>query len=67
MAALAGVGTRFLSELEIGKVLLVLSRLGLDLWIAKRTPGVVFWNPGKEEQLGGAAGRARPRGAGKGR
>ena len=43
LAALAGVGTRFLSELEngketaeIGKVLLVLKRLGLDLWIAPR-------------------------------
>ena len=43
LAALAGVGTRFLSELEngketaeIGKVLLVLNRLGLDLWIVPR-------------------------------
>ena len=43
LAALAGVGTRFLSELEngketaeIGKVLLVCNRLGLDLWITPR-------------------------------
>ena len=43
LAALAGVGTRFLSELEngketaeIGRVLLVCRRLGLDLWIAPR-------------------------------
>ncbi len=43
LAALAGVGTRFLSELEngketaeIGKVLLVCKRLGLDVWVAPR-------------------------------
>ena len=43
LAALAGVGVRFLSELEngkssaeIGKVLLVLRRLGLDLLIRLR-------------------------------
>ena len=43
LAALAGVGTRFLSELEngketaeIGKILLVLNRLGLDVWITPR-------------------------------
>ena len=43
LAGLAGVGTRFLSELEngketaeIGKVLLVCHRLGLDVWIAPR-------------------------------
>jgi y4mF family transcriptional regulator len=43
LAALAGVGTRFLSELEngkataeIGKALRVLQRLGLDLWIEPR-------------------------------
>lgn len=42
-AALAGVGVRFLSELErgkqtaeIGKVLQVLERMGLELWIAPR-------------------------------
>lgn len=42
-AALAGVGTRFLSEIErgkesaeIGKALQVLSRLGLEVWIAPR-------------------------------
>jgi HTH-type transcriptional regulator / antitoxin HipB len=43
LAALAGVGTRFLSELEngkttaeIGKALRVMQRLGLDLWIEPR-------------------------------
>ena len=43
LAALAGVGTRFLSELEngketaeVGKVLRVCHRLGLDVWIAPR-------------------------------
>lgn len=42
-AALAGVGTRFLSELErgkptseVGKVIQVLSRLGLELWLLPR-------------------------------
>ena len=42
-AALAGVGTRFLSELErgketaeVGKVLQVLGRLGLEVWIIPR-------------------------------
>ena len=42
-AALVGVGSRFLSELErgketaeIGKVLLVLERLGLTVWVAPR-------------------------------
>jgi y4mF family transcriptional regulator len=42
-AALIGVGVRFLSELErgkataeLGKVLRVLERIGLDLWIAPR-------------------------------
>jgi y4mF family transcriptional regulator len=42
-AALAGVGTRFLSELErgkqtaeLGKVLQVLDRLGLVVWVAPR-------------------------------
>jgi y4mF family transcriptional regulator len=47
-AALAGVGTRFLSELErgketaeIGKVLRVMERLGLVVWVAPRgiSPG----------------------------
>lgn len=43
LAALAGVGTRFLSELEngketaeVGRVLRVCRRLGLDLWILPR-------------------------------
>jgi y4mF family transcriptional regulator len=43
LAALSGVGTRFLSELEngkttaeIGKALRVLQRLGLDLWLEPR-------------------------------
>ncbi len=43
LAALSGVGTRFLSELEngkttaeIGKALRVLQRLGLDLWLKPR-------------------------------
>jgi HTH-type transcriptional regulator/antitoxin HipB len=42
-AGLAGVGARFLSDLErgketaqIGKVLRVLDRLGLELWIVPR-------------------------------
>lgn len=42
-AALSGVGTRFLSELErgketaeVGKVLQILARLGLDLWVLPR-------------------------------
>lgn len=42
-AALAGVGTRFLSELErgkesveLGKALQVLQRIGLELWVAPR-------------------------------
>lgn len=42
-AAFAGVGTRFLSELErgkhtaeVGKVLQVLQRLGLELWLLPR-------------------------------
>ena len=42
-AALMGVGVRFLSELErgketaeLGKVLRVLERIGLELWIAPR-------------------------------
>ena len=46
LAALAGVGVRFLSELEngkssaaIGKVLLVLRRVGLDLRIQPRGGG----------------------------
>ena len=46
-AGLAGVGPRFLSELERGKenvrlglVLQVLDRLGLELWIAPRG-----WSP----------------------
>jgi len=46
LAALAGVGVRFLSELEngkpsaeIGKVVLVLRRLGLDLVIRLRGGG----------------------------
>jgi y4mF family transcriptional regulator len=46
LAALAGVGPRFLSELEngkptaeIGRGLRVLRRLGLELSIAPRTPG----------------------------
>ena len=46
LAALAGVGPRFLSELEngkssaeIGKVLLVLRRLGLELLIRLRGGG----------------------------
>ena len=47
-AGLAGVGTRFLSELErgketaeIGKVLRVMERLGLVVWVAPRgiSPG----------------------------
>ncbi len=43
LAALSGVGTRFLSDLEngkttaeIGKALQVLQRLGLDLWLEPR-------------------------------
>jgi HTH-type transcriptional regulator / antitoxin HipB len=43
LAALSGVGTRFLSELEngkttaeIGRALRVLQRLGLDLWLEPR-------------------------------
>lgn len=43
IANLAGVGPRFISELEngketaeIGKVLQVLERLGLDIWIVPR-------------------------------
>lgn len=43
LAALSGVGTRFLSELEngkttaeIGKALRVLQRIGLDLWLEPR-------------------------------
>jgi len=43
VAGLAGVGVRFLSELErgkatleLGKVLRVLERLGLELWISPR-------------------------------
>ncbi len=43
LAALSGVGTRFLSELEngkttaeVGKALRVLQRLGLDLWLEPR-------------------------------
>lgn len=46
LAALAGVGVRFLSELEngkpsaeIGKALVVLRRLGLDLLIRPRGAG----------------------------
>jgi y4mF family transcriptional regulator len=46
LAALAGVGVRFLSELEngkasaeVGKVLLVLRRVGLDLLIRPRGGG----------------------------
>lgn len=46
-AGLAGVGPRFLSELERGKetvrlglVLQVLDRLGLELWVAPRG-----WSP----------------------
>jgi HTH-type transcriptional regulator / antitoxin HipB len=46
LAALSGVGVRFLSELEngkasaeIGKVLLVLRRLGLDVVIQPRRGG----------------------------
>jgi HTH-type transcriptional regulator / antitoxin HipB len=42
-AALSGVGTRFLSEVErgkstaeLGKVLQVLGRLGLELWLVPR-------------------------------
>lgn len=45
-AGLAGVGARFLSELErgketaeVGKVLQVLERLGLELWIVPRGSG----------------------------
>jgi HTH-type transcriptional regulator / antitoxin HipB len=45
LAALSGVGPRFLSELEngkptaeIGRVLRVLQRLGLDLWLRPRAP-----------------------------
>ena len=44
LSALAGVGTRFLSELErgkttaeIGKVLQLTSRMGLDFWLAPRS------------------------------
>ena len=44
LAALSGVGVRFLSELEngkenaqIGRVLRVLRRLGLDVWIRPRS------------------------------
>jgi predicted transcriptional regulator len=47
-AGLAGVGVRFLGELERGKpslrlslVLRVLDRLGLDVWVARRG-----WRPG---------------------
>ena len=43
LAAVAGVGVRFLSELErgkataeLGKTLLVLQRLGFDVWIKPR-------------------------------
>jgi y4mF family transcriptional regulator len=43
IAGIAGVGVRFVSELErgkstaeIGKVLQVARRLGLDLWVAPR-------------------------------
>ncbi len=43
LAALSGVGPRFLSELEngkttaeLGKALRVLQRLGLDLWLEPR-------------------------------
>ena len=43
LAGIAGVGTRFVSELErgkptaeLGKVLQLLERLGLDVWVAKR-------------------------------
>lgn len=43
LAGMSGVGIRFLSELErgkstceMGKVLQVLNRLGLDLWLASR-------------------------------
>jgi HTH-type transcriptional regulator / antitoxin HipB len=43
VAGLAGVGVRFLSELEngkptaeLGKVLRVLGRLGLELWVLPR-------------------------------
>ena len=50
-AALAGVGTRFLSDLErgketaeIGKVLRVMSRLGLEVWVTPRGQPL---NPGK--------------------
>jgi len=46
LAALSGVGTWLLSELEngkataeIGKALQVLQRLGLDLWIEPRSAG----------------------------
>lgn len=42
-AGLAGVGTRFLSEIErgketaeLGKVLQVLERLGLEVWVLPR-------------------------------
>lgn len=45
LASLAGVGVRFLSELEngkasaeVGKVLVVLRRLGLDLLVQPRGP-----------------------------
>lgn len=45
-AGLAGVGVRFLSELErgkptleLGKVLQVLTRLGLELHLRERDPG----------------------------
>jgi HTH-type transcriptional regulator/antitoxin HipB len=44
LAALSGVGVRFLSELEngkesahVGRVLRVLRRLGLDLWLRPRS------------------------------
>jgi y4mF family transcriptional regulator len=43
LAGIAGVGTRFVSELErgkptaeLGKVLQLLERLGLDVWVAQR-------------------------------
>jgi y4mF family transcriptional regulator len=46
LAALSGVGTRFLSDLEngkttaeLGKTLQVLQRLGLDLWLEPRGSG----------------------------
>jgi HTH-type transcriptional regulator/antitoxin HipB len=47
-AALAGVGLRFLSELErgketaeLGKVLQVLERIGLEVWIVPRGAGAL--------------------------